>query len=161
MVALNSTSRSRPTDKAFLDSTKTLSQDFSHLSVDYADLSVRNIDLSHISPKCDTLTEDDHKVLDEEILTMFDANRQHNEEPDLSTLLSNITHYDGRLVALTTSEAENLLKNQLLMKTALKDAWRRGAFREVRQLGALIGIIWTCSQSSPHCQKFSGHHKPG
>jgi len=98
-------------------------------------VSIGDIDLPRIPSDRDTLTHDAHKAFDETILTTFSANRRHNEEPPLPSLLSNITNNDKRLRPLTIDEAKNLLENDRPVETILKKAWRKQAFREVRQLG--------------------------
>jgi len=119
----------------WLDSTTALSQDFSHLSVDNPDASIGTIDIPRVSPERDTLSDDDHKALDAKILTTFSANKKINQEPHLPSLLWNIVNDDARLRSLT-SEVEGLLKDNESIKTALRKAWQKGAFREVRQLGS-------------------------
>ena len=123
-----------PEEAFFLDSTNTLSRVFSHLSVNDPDLSIENVDLVRVSSERDTYTEDDHKALDDAILTTFDANRVLNKEPHLHSLLSNITNNDIRLLPLTAEDAKKILENEPLMKVILKYTWQRGAFREVRRL---------------------------
>jgi hypothetical protein len=98
-------------------------------------IGIRN--LPRVSSERDTLTDSDHKALDATILTTFSANRQIKQEPDPSSLLSNITHYDKRLKPLSSDEAKNLLQNRPLINTMLKNAWLKGVFKEVRQLGML------------------------
>jgi hypothetical protein len=56
---------------------------------------------------------------------------QFKQEPDLSSLLFNITHYDKRLKPLSSDEVEDLLKDDQLMRMALIQAWRKGQFKEV------------------------------
>jgi hypothetical protein len=124
-----------------LDSTNVLSEDFSRLFMDDTNVSHGDIDLPHVSPDRDTLTDDDHKALDAPILTAFSSNRQHNEEPDLPSLLGNITHNDKRLTPLTTEEATKILAGDSLITMVLRNAWRKEAFKEVRQLRAFTCII--------------------
>ena len=109
-----------------LNPTNVLSEDFSHLFMDDTSMSIANIDL---------LTDDDHKALDATILTTFSANQQFNKEPHLPSLLGNIANND-RLTPLTTEEATKILDGDSLITTVLRNAWRKGAFKEVRQLGA-------------------------
>jgi hypothetical protein len=111
-----------------------LSQDFSQLYVDDPDVS---IDLPRVSPKRDMLTDDDQRALDATILTTFNANKQLKQEPDLPSLLWNIANNDKRLKPLTTDEAMKLLREHPPIKMMLRNAWRRRAFRGIRQLGAL------------------------
>ena len=66
----------------------------------------------------------------------FSAFRRHNEEPDLSALLCNITIGDKRLVTLTGEDAEELLTRQPSINAILHKAWKEASFKEVRQLGA-------------------------
>ena len=138
MVVPHSTSQSQTTDEAiFQDSTNALSHNFTHLSVDDADVFA---DLPRVSSGRDTLTDDDHKALDATILTTFSANLRHNEEPPLPSLFGNIANNDTRLLPLTTDDATTLLQNEPLITIVLRNAWRKGVFREVRRL---------CAFSSP------------
>ena len=118
-------------------SSNDLSQGLSNLSIDDPNVSLGIRNLPRVSSERDTLTDSHHKLLDATILTTFSANRQIKQEPDLSSLLSNITHYDKRLKALSSDEAEDLLKDDKLIQVALIQAWRKGQFKEVRQLGTL------------------------
>jgi hypothetical protein len=111
------------------------------LSVHDADASIGNIDLIRVSPELDTLTDDDHKALDGKTLEMFSANRKFNEEPTLPALLSNIANEDKRMRRLTMDEAGELLGLEPSIKTVLRNAWRKEAFKEVRQLGASVTIV--------------------
>jgi hypothetical protein len=106
-----------------LDSTNVLSDDFSHLSVHDPDVSIANVHLPRISSECDTLADDDHKALDATILKTYLANRQINQEPNLSSLLGKITNNDKRLTSLTADESEELLSNAPSVKTVLRNAW--------------------------------------
>jgi hypothetical protein len=113
-----------------------MSQDFSHLSIDDRDASIANVDLPRISPERDTYTDDEHKALDATILTMWSANRQIKNEPHLPSLLSNITNNDKRLTSVTPEEATKILDDDSRIKMVLRNAWRKEAFKAVRQLGA-------------------------
>jgi hypothetical protein len=113
-----------------------MSQDFSHLSIDDRDASIANVDLPRISPERDTYTDDEHKALDEMILTTFSSDRQLAKEPNLPSLLSNIAKN------LTPLQAARLLVDAPSIATVLRNAWRKGAFKEVRQLGAFLATIW-------------------
>jgi hypothetical protein len=124
------------------DATIALSQDFSHLSIDELDVSMKDINLPRVSSDRGTLTDEDHKKLDAQILATFRSDMKLNEEPSLPLLLSIIANGDKRLKSLTFDEAEELLKNNELISKALKIAWGMKAFGEVRQLGELIGTFW-------------------
>jgi hypothetical protein len=116
-----------------------ISNDFSHLSVRDLHASSEPITapaLNRIPLQRDTLTDHDHKVLNEKIMKAFSAFRKLNEEPHLPSLLSNLTVDDRRLVTLRTDEAEDLLKREPSITKILKNAWQAEAFKEVRQLGA-------------------------
>jgi hypothetical protein len=121
-----------------LDSTNVLSEDFSRLFMDDTNVSLGDIDLPRVSPDRDTLTDDDHKALDAPILRTFSSNRQHNEEPNLPSLVWNITHNDKRLIPLTIEEATKILEGDSSIQMILRNAWRKQAFKEVRQLGAFM-----------------------
>jgi hypothetical protein len=95
-----------------LDLTNVLSKDFSHLSVDDADVSISNVDLPRISSERGTVTDDDHMAFDATMLRTYSANRQINEEPNLSSLLGTLTNNDKRLTSLTADESEALLGNE-------------------------------------------------
>jgi hypothetical protein len=129
-----------------IDSTNVLSKDFSHLSVNDPDVSLAIVDLPRVSSERDTLTDDDHKTLDATILTTFSSDKRHNEEPKLPALLSNIANDDKRLKNLTTDEARELLVREPSIKTVLRNAWRKGAFKELRQLGAYSTHNTSCRQ---------------
>jgi hypothetical protein len=124
-----------------------ISSDFSHLSVNDLHASSEPTTtpaLNQISLKCDTFTDDDHKLLDEKILIAFNTFRRINEEPHLPLLLSNITVDDKRLVTLTTDEAGKVLNREPSIARLLKNRWRAGSFKEVRQLG----VFPICSTST-------------
>jgi hypothetical protein len=115
-----------------------ISNDFSHLSV--GDLHASSEPstppaLNRISLERDTFTDDDHKLLDERIENSFSAFRKHNEEPDLSDLLSRVTMDNERLTMLTPNQAEELLDREPSIARILKNGWQVGSFKEVRQLG--------------------------
>jgi hypothetical protein len=123
------------------------------LSVDDPDVS---IDLPRISPERDTLTGDDHKALDAKILMTFSFNWEHNKEPPFPSLLFNIVNDDKRLQSLTFDEANNLLEHNEQVKTALRIAWRKGEFRETRQLGVFYEFIGHPSLLIHRVQRFFG-----
>jgi hypothetical protein len=93
------------------------------------------------------LTDDDHKALDATILTTFSSNRRHNEEPELPSLFFYISNADKSLKPFTQKEGEDLLQSQPLIKTVLTNAWQKGAFKDVRQLGMLLVTIFTSRPS--------------
>ena len=114
-----------------------ISNDFSHLSV--GDLHASSEPSTPPAPnrillERDTFTDDDHKLLDEKIDNSFSAFRKHNEEPDLSDLLSRVT-MDKRLTILTPDEAQELLDREPSIARILRNGWQVGSFKEVRQLG--------------------------
>ena len=124
-----------------------ISNDFSHLSV--GDLHASSEPstppaLNRISLERDTFTDDDHKLLDEKIENSFSAFRKHNEEPDLSDLLSRVTMDNERLTMLTPNQAEVLLDQEPSIAGLLRSGWQAGSFKEVRQLG----VLSICSTSS-------------
>ena len=142
-----------------------LYHDFSHLSV--GDLHASSEpsttpELERISLERDVLTDEDHRPLDAEIVNAFSAFRKHNEEPDLSELLSRIT-MDKRLTWLKKDEAEELLDREPSIARMLRNGWQAASFKEVRQLGvfavpflssfALINIatatLWPMVQEQP------------
>jgi hypothetical protein len=113
-----------------------ISNDFSHLSV--GDLHASSEPstppaLNRISLERDTFTDDDHKLLDEKIENSFSAFRKHNEEPDSSEPLPQIT-MDKRLTMLTTDETEELLDQEPSIARISRNRWQVG-FKEVQQLG--------------------------
>ncbi|KAF8219419.1 hypothetical protein L208DRAFT_1418246 [Tricholoma matsutake] len=108
-----------------MDAMSSLSEGFSHLSHDLS-------------------TDDDHRALDVAIMKTFSANRKINEEPNLASLLSNITAGDKRLISLLWDEAEDLLTHQPSINAVLQKAWKEGSFKEVWQLGAFC-----CSDKAP------------
>ena len=123
-----------------------ISNDFSHLSVgDLHSSSEPSTTpaLERISVERDGFTDDDHRPLDAKIMSAFSAFRKHNEEPDLSELLSRIT-MDKRLTTLTTDEAEELLDREPSIAGLLRNGWQAGSFKEVRQLG----VFPICSTST-------------
>jgi hypothetical protein len=103
-----------------------VSDDFSHLSVGDPHVP-SNVTFPNsasvpqrVSPERDTSTDDDHKALDAKILKGFSAFRRLNEEPDLPSLLANIT-LDKRLTTLTTDDAEELLNNEPSIEAVLRE----------------------------------------
>ena len=130
----------------FIMDQDSISNDFSHLSV--GDLHASSEPstppaLNPISLERDTFTDDDHKLLDAKIENSFSAFRKHNEEPDLSDLLSRVT-MDKRLTILTPDEAEELLDREPSIAVLLRNGWQAGSFKEVRQLG----VFPICSTST-------------
>ena len=112
----------------------TRSEDFTHLSV--RDLNAPS--LARVSRERDLFTNDDHKPLDAELMETFSLYRRLDEEPNLDSLLVNITVGDDRLVSLTPSKAKDLLKRQPSLNAVLQKAWKEASFKEVRQLGAVV-----------------------
>jgi hypothetical protein len=109
-----------------------LSNDFSHLSVGDLHASSKPSTtpaLERISLEHDVFTDDDHRPLDAKIVNAFSAFRKHNEEPDLSELLSRIT-MDKRLTMLTTDETEELLDRELSITRILRNGWQAGRSRK-------------------------------
>jgi hypothetical protein len=100
--------------------------------------------LPTISQKID----DDCQAPDAQILETFSLNGEHNRLPKLPALLSKIANKDKRLKRLTAVEAGTLLGEELSVEMALGNAWREEAFKEVRQLGALLSTIWLILESS-------------
>ena len=124
-----------------------ISNDFSHLSV--GDLLASSEPstppaLNRITLESNTFTDDDHKLLDEKIENSFSAFRKHNEEPDLSDLLSRVTMDNERLTMLTPNQAEELLDREPSIAGLLRNGWQAGSFKEVRQLG----VFPICSTST-------------
>lgn len=107
------------------------------MSIDDPNVSLGIRNLPRVSSERDTLTDSHHKLLDATILTTFSANRQIKQQPDLSSLLWIITNNDKRLKPLSSGEVDDLLKDDELIQVALIQAWRKGQFKEVRQLGTL------------------------
>jgi hypothetical protein len=127
-----------------MDQTSFLSESFSLLSVGNTDPPHEVVyrdtipTLTRVSRERDLFTDGDHSPLDAELMKAFSAFRRHNEEPDLSTLLSHITLSDKRLVTLPPGDAEELLKRQPSINAILQRAWKDASFKEVRQLGAFF-----------------------
>ncbi|KAF8226374.1 hypothetical protein L208DRAFT_1407107 [Tricholoma matsutake] len=140
-----------------MDPTSSLSEGFSHLAV--GDLKTpreaivrdANRTLTQVSRERDLWTEDDHKALDAVIMKTFSANRKINEEPDLASLLSNITGGDKRLIYLRPDEAEDLLTRQSSINAVLQKAWKDGLFKEIRKLAILWPVVREarCSDKAP------------
>jgi len=120
-----------------------LSQYFAHLSVNDPDASIEDVNLPLVSPERDTRTDEDHKALDAKISKAFRSDRRNNEEPDLPSLFFNMSNADKSLKSFTPEEAEDLLQSQPLIKTVFRNAWRKAAFKDVRQLGMLLVTIPT------------------
>jgi hypothetical protein len=124
-----------------------ISNDFSHLSV--GDLHASSEPstppaLNRISLERDTFADDDHKLLDEEIMESFSAFRTINKEPRLSDLLSRVTIDNERLTTLSPNQAEELLDREPSITGLLMHGWQVGSFKEVRQLG----VFPICSTST-------------
>ena len=118
-------------------------------------MSIENINLPRVSPERDRLTEEDHKALDADILTTFRTDRQLNREPDLTSLFFTISNADKRLKSFTHNETDDLLQNQPLIKTIVRNAWRKGAFKDVRQLGKSLVTIFTSRPSMSRASRNS------
>ena len=124
-----------------------ISNDFSHLSV--GDLLASSEPsappaLNRISLESDTFTDDDHNLLDSQIMDVFNIFRRYNEEPVLSDLLSRVTMDNVRLTMLTPNQAEELLDREPSIAGLLRNGWQAGSFKEVRQLG----VFPICSTST-------------
>jgi hypothetical protein len=136
-----------------MDPTSSLSEDFAHLSVGDLNSSHDGIfrddtsTLPRVSRDRDRFIDEDHKPLDANLMKAFSAFRRHNEEPDLPSLLCNITVGDKRLDPLSPNEAEELLRRQWSIKAILQKAWKDGSFKEVRRLGAFIVRSIICFSS--------------
>jgi hypothetical protein len=136
-----------------MDSTNTLSEDFSHLSVGDPRVSAQPLSpnirtLARISLERDSFTDNDHKELDAEISKTFSIYKELNREPDFSLLLSMITVGGERLVMLTSPKAKELLDREPSISGILRKAWQAGAFKEVRQLGSFPSIVCEVSSST-------------
>ena len=110
-----------------------ISNDFSHLSV--GDLHASSEPSTHpalnrISLERDTFADDDHKLLDEEIMESFSAFRTINKEPRLSDLLSRITIDNERLTTLSPNQAEELLEREPSITGLLMHGWQVGRSRK-------------------------------
>jgi hypothetical protein len=121
-----------------------ISNDFSHLSV--GDLHASSEPstppaLNRISLERDTFADDDHKLLDEEIMESFSAFRTINKEPRLSDLLSRVTIDNERLTTLSPNQAEELLDREPSITGLLMHGWQVGSFKEVRQLGVFPSVV--------------------
>ena len=124
-----------------------ISNDFSHLSV--GDLLASSEPstppaLNRISLESDTFTNDDHNLLDAQIMDVFNIFWRYNEEPVLSELLLRVTMDDKRLTTLTPAEARELLDRESSIAGLLRNGWQAGSFKEVRQLG----VFPICSTSN-------------
>jgi hypothetical protein len=136
-----------------MDSTNTLSEDFSHLSVGDPRVSAQPLSpnirtLARISLERDSFTDNDHKALDVQISKTFSIYQRLGEEPDFPSLLFTITAGDKRLVTLTSPEAKELLDREPSISGILRKAWQAGAFKEVRQLGSFPSIVCEVSSST-------------
>jgi len=139
---------------ATMDPTSSLPEDFAHLSVGDLNSPHDGIfrddtsTLIRVSRDRDLFIDDDHKPLDTNLMKVFSAFWRHNEEPDLPSLLCNITVGDKRLVPLSPNEAKELLRRQWSISAILQKAWKEGSFKEVQQLGAFIVRSIICFSSS-------------
>lgn len=115
---------------ATMSSADSISQDFSDLTLEDPLAQVTH----------DTLTDEKHKSLDEQIMKTFKHAKQLNLAPDLDSLLVNITVEDNRLKTLNSAEAAKLLADEPSIVRELLSAWGKSAFKEVRQLGALSAL---------------------
>ena len=122
-----------------MNPTRSLSEDFAHLSVgDLSPLPIfqdTTLSLARVSRERDRFIDNDHRPLDAKLMKHFSTFRKINEEPDLPALLSCTTVRDKRLVTLTEEEAEELLTRQPSISAILQRAWKEASFKEVRQLG--------------------------
>ncbi|KAF8218993.1 hypothetical protein L208DRAFT_1523899 [Tricholoma matsutake] len=134
-----------------MDPTSSLSEGFSHLSVGNlntlheAIFRDANQTLTQVSCERNLWTDDDHKALNAVIMKTFSTNRMLNLEPNLASLLSNITVGDKRLMTLLSDKAEDLLKRQPSINAVLQKAWKDGSFKEVQQLA----ILWPVVREAP------------
>jgi hypothetical protein len=116
-----------------MDATNSLSETLADLS-----LSQTNPSLTRVSRERDGFVDDDHKALDEDLMEVFTVAREHNVNPSWPGLLVNITAGDKRLVTLPTPEARKLLSSQPCIQQILEEAWKCGAFKEVRRLSEFV-----------------------
>lgn len=86
----------------------------------------------------DTLSEDEHKELDDFVLEAFALNIKYDEPPGWSPLLVNIAVNDGRLVTLSSKEAQDLLEKNPPIQDLLAETWKEREWKKVRQLGAFF-----------------------
>jgi hypothetical protein len=103
-----------------------------------------------ISLERDAFTDKDHQLLDAKILKVFSLFQEFNREPDLPSLLSNIT-LDKRLVTLKSNEAEELIQQEPSIIEILRQGWKAASFKEVRQLGVVPCHFSLVLNSSYHC----------
>ncbi|KAF8871491.1 hypothetical protein CPB84DRAFT_1854946 [Gymnopilus junonius] len=85
----------------------------------------------------DTLTDEQHNSLDKQIMKTFKHAKQMNSEPDLDSLLFNITAGDKRLKTLGQDDAAKLLAEEPSIENLLRKAWKESSFKQVRQLAIL------------------------
>jgi hypothetical protein len=126
------------TSESFINamaSTTTLSERFSRLDVS------NEAPLLLISSDRDTLTDDEHKDLDDATMNSFRIYREINKEPSWPDLLFNITGQDERLARLSSKKAMRFLDDNPRILQILKSAWTEGTFKEVRKLGAFLSLL--------------------
>ena len=111
-----------------MDPTSFLTEDLSHLSVGDGNARLEaafpdtSPQLTRVSRERDVFIDDDHKIYDAKIMNTSSLYRKHDEEPNLTALLSNTTLGDKRLVALTPDEADELLTCEPSIKIVLQRA---------------------------------------
>jgi hypothetical protein len=104
--------------------------------------------LTRVSLERDALTEENHKALDADLMDTFSLFRSLDKEPSLAPLLSTVTLGDKRLVTLAPNDSVNCLP---YIMTALQKAWKRGSFKEIRQLGVFtMRFLPSCTHKHYH-----------
>ena len=90
-----------------------------------------------ISLEYDTFTDCDHDVLDTKMLKQLAPYLAPDSKftLELPSLLCCIIQFDERLTQLSLNRAEELLKHEPSITGMLLNAWGRGSFKEIRQLG--------------------------
>ena len=91
--------------------------------------------LSQVSSTRDTITDTDHKRLDNAILETFELSIKYKISPKLKLLLFSIVNDDDRLINLSNEKAEAMLAQEPNLGPLLQAAWASGSFKEIRKLG--------------------------
>ncbi|KAF8872391.1 hypothetical protein CPB84DRAFT_1967482 [Gymnopilus junonius] len=108
-------------------SADSISQGFSYLTLQ-----------DSLTPVTDnTLTDEKHKSLDEQIVRTFGLYKDLKRTPPLDSLLFNITAGDKRLKTLGQDDAAKLLAEEPSIENLLRKAWKESSFKQVRQLAIL------------------------
>lgn len=104
--------------------------------------------LATVSAERDSMTDDEHIRLDKLLLYDYEDRRSSGLDPKWYALLRDITVEDSRLVTHKMDDAIALFNKNPRFEELLKEAWKKGSFKQIRQQGLNIPACFVNGQLS-------------